>query len=102
MNIISAKEVNDNLQNFFIVDIREPYEYQACNNQSVNIPMAEFCDRINELPTDKTIVLMCKSGNRAQALGNMLTTEHILEGVFVMKSGIEAWIQEVDQSLILD
>ena len=102
MNIISAIEVSNNRDLYFIVDIRERYEYEYVNIQTINIPMSEVCQRLNEFPKDKSLVLMCQSGNRASALCNLLIVDYGLTNIFVMEGGIKAWKEQVDNTLILD
>lgn len=102
MQFISAIEVSTNRDAYFIVDIREPYEYELVNIQTVNIPMSEVCQRLNELPKDQSIVLMCQSGNRAAALGNLLAVDFALSNVLVLDGGINAWKEQVDHSLQID
>ncbi len=105
MQLISAKELNKAKQNFNdyeIIDIREPYEYRACNISSMNVPMGEVCGRIAELPKNKKIVLMCRSGRRAEALANLLQTEFGFDEVYVLDGGILSWKEQVDDSLEID
>jgi rhodanese-related sulfurtransferase len=45
---------------------------------------------------------MCRSGKRAEALANLITTEGLINEVFIMNGGILAWIETVDTSLKLD
>lgn len=102
MKIVSPTEICANRDGYFIIDIREPYEYEVANIACINIPMAEVCDQLNDFPKDKTIVLMCQSGNRASALGNLLTVDFKLQNVVVMEGGIKAWKEQVDQTLLVD
>jgi rhodanese-related sulfurtransferase len=102
MNCISPLEVSKNPETYFILDIREPYEYEFVNIQTINIPMSEVCQRLQELPKDKTIVLMCQSGNRASALGNLLEVEFCITNILVMEGGIKAWKEQVDHTLKID
>lgn len=102
MQFLSPSEINSNKTEFYIIDIREKYEYDFSNIQCINIPMAELCNRIQELPKNKKIVLMCKSGKRASALGNLLTIDYALENIVVMEGGIEAWREQVEPTLILE
>ena len=51
-----------------LVDVREPYEYQAVRaNGAVPMPMSEFATRHEELPKDRPIFVICASGNRSAA-----------------------------------
>jgi len=102
MKIVSPNEVCANRDGYYIIDIREPYEYEVANIKCPNIPMAEVCDQLNDLPKDKIVVLMCQSGNRASALGNLLTVDFELQNVAVMEGGIKAWKEQVDQTLLID
>lgn len=95
MKYISVSELNKHSENYYIVDIRERYEYEFGNIGSVNIPMGEVFKRLEELPKDKHIVFMCKSGKRASALVNLLITEFHLENCSIMEGGIEAWQQVI-------
>lgn len=102
MQFLNPTEINSKRNEFFIVDIREKYEYDFCNINCLNIPMAEMCDRVSELPKNQIIVIMCKSGKRASALGNLLTVDYQLTNIVVMEGGIEAWRDQVEPTLILE
>lgn len=58
---------NVNLNEATIVDVREPYEFQAGKVEgSINIPLGQVPERINEFKTmKKPLVLCCASGNRS-------------------------------------
>ena len=50
----------------YIIDVRERNEYELSHlNTSVNIPMSEIRQRIDEIPTDKPVYLHCRSGQRS-------------------------------------
>lgn len=82
-----------------LLDIREPYEHDICSIGGKQIPMADVISRMDELPADTKIVVMCRSGKRAEALANLLITEHGKDDVSVLTGGILGWIDEVDNSL---
>lgn len=50
-----------------IVDVRSPeeWEYDGHADCSVNYPLDEISNRIDELRTYERVVLVCRSGNRA-------------------------------------
>ena len=49
-----------------ILDVRTPAEYaQACNPQSINIPLDQLEVRISELDPSRPIVVCCASGTRS-------------------------------------
>ena len=50
----------------FILDVREPAELAVENvPEAVNIPLGPLSSRLNELPRDKVIHVICRSGQRA-------------------------------------
>ncbi len=104
MKFITAIELKKRMdagENICVIDIREPYEYQFCNIGSLHIPMADLASQIDKLPEKSTKVLMCKSGKRAEALGNLITVEFGID-VLILEGGITAWKEEVDNFLELD
>lgn len=66
----------DNLiaKNEFILDVREPFEISLGTiNNSINIPLGEIRDRINEIPKNKTIYAYCQVGLRGYIACRLLT-----------------------------
>lgn len=50
----------------FFLDVREPGEWTQIHIPgSVLIPLAQLQSRLDELPRDKEIVVVCRSGNRS-------------------------------------
>lgn len=99
---ISATELKSELDNnkrLTILDIREPYECDICKIDAMQIPMAEVSDRLDEIPRNQTLVILCRSGKRAVAVANIMSTEHGYNNLAVLKGGILAWIEEVDDQL---
>jgi adenylyltransferase/sulfurtransferase len=85
-----------------IVDVRENYEYSNCNIGFINIPMGEISERVNEIPREKKVIVMCQSGRRAEAVANLLETEYGMHSIYIMEGGISAWKEQLDQTLQLD
>ncbi|MBU3660758.1 MAG: rhodanese-like domain-containing protein [Flavobacteriales bacterium] len=85
-----------------IIDVRENYEFTNCNIGFLHIPMGEINERIDEIPSDKKIIIMCQSGRRAEAVANLLETEYNLKPIYIMEGGINAWKEKIDQTLQLD
>jgi sulfur-carrier protein adenylyltransferase/sulfurtransferase len=89
----------DSAQPTFVLDVREPQEFQICRIPgSTLIPLGQLGERLAELPTDgREIVVHCKGGTRS-AKAVRLLQEH---GVAAknLKGGILAWIDRVDPKL---
>src|SRR6056297_3839468 len=76
-NQVRVTEVRDLVEkDAFIIDVREEDEYEEGHLvNSVNIPLSQFRDRLDEIPKDKPVYLHCRSSQRSynavRALGNM-------------------------------
>lgn len=101
MKYCSVEEVNKevDLGRMAILDVREPYEMEICSIDALHIPMGEICDRIEEIPTNKTIAVLCKTGKRAEAVANLMCVEFGFTDVVVVEGGIVAWIEKVANHL---
>jgi adenylyltransferase/sulfurtransferase len=82
----------------FILDVREPNEYQINRIPgSTLIPLGELPRRYQELPRDREIVAQCKMGGRSAKAMDFLKTVGFTH-VKNLKGGILEWIDKVDPS----
>jgi molybdopterin/thiamine biosynthesis adenylyltransferase/rhodanese-related sulfurtransferase len=82
----------------FILDVREPNEYQINKIPgSTLIPLGELPRRYQELPKDRQIVAQCKMGGRSAKAQDFLKTVGFSD-VLNLKGGILKWIDDVDPS----
>lgn len=75
----------------FVLDVRtveEWNEYRAPN--TTLIPLDQLASRLNELPRDRQIVVVCRSGNRSQE-GRDILLEAGFEQVTSMRGGLNEW-----------
>jgi len=57
-------------ENLFVLDVREPHEYQIANLGGYLIPLGDLPKRVSELDSSREIVAHCRSGVRsAKAVG---------------------------------
>ncbi len=83
----SVKERDD----VVLIDVREQWEYDEGHIPGITlIPMNEVADRLSEIPTDKTVILTCRSGNRSGQVAEFLRGEGY-DNVHNMEGGILAW-----------
>ena len=84
---------------FVLVDVREPHEWEICNIEGARlIPMSEFESRIDELDPDMDIVVHCKMGGRSASVQDVLNANGF-GNVKNMVGGITRWADEVDSSM---
>jgi molybdopterin/thiamine biosynthesis adenylyltransferase/rhodanese-related sulfurtransferase/molybdopterin converting factor small subunit len=95
---IDVKAKIDRGDNFVLIDVREPHEYQICNIPSAKlIPLGQLPQRLDELDRDIEIVAHCKSGMRSAKAVDILTKSGFRARN--MKGGILAWSDQVDRSV---
>jgi rhodanese-related sulfurtransferase len=74
-----------------VIDVREQWEYDAGHIPGVTlIPMNDVPARLSEIPTDKTVIVTCRSGNRSGQVTNFLRDQGY-DNVHNMEGGILAW-----------
>jgi sulfur-carrier protein adenylyltransferase/sulfurtransferase len=79
----------------FILDVREPHEYQICNLNGKLIPLGELPRRVSELDSSVEMVVHCRSGKRSADAIHFLQTAGFKK-LLNLKGGVLAWADEVD------
>ena len=99
---ITVKELKnkfDNNEDFMLLDVRNIQEVLFSKiNGSMHIPMNEIMSRINELDSNKEIIIQCKSGKRSARVCEYLMTQNF-NNVKNLTGGIIAWADEIDNSI---
>jgi len=95
---ITPKELKARLDrgdDLFILDVREPHEYQICHLDGHLIPLGDLPRRVNELDSSREIVAHCRSGKRSADAVAFLKQAGFKK-IWNLKGGILAWSDEVD------
>ena len=82
----------------FILDVREPHEYQLCNLGGLLIPLNTLPARLRELDPDCEIVVHCRSGARSAKAVELLQANGF-KNVKNLAGGILAWSAKIDPSM---
>jgi sulfur-carrier protein adenylyltransferase/sulfurtransferase len=84
----------------FILDVREPHEYQIVNIGAPLIPVGQLEQRLGEIPIGRNeeIVVHCKTGGRSQKASLALKAAGFTN-VKNLAGGITAWADKIDKSL---
>jgi molybdopterin/thiamine biosynthesis adenylyltransferase/rhodanese-related sulfurtransferase len=92
------KQRLDRGDDLFILDVREPHEYQICNLNGYLIPLGDVPKRVHELDSSREIVAHCRSGKRSAEAAEFLRKAGFRK-IWNLKGGILAWSDEVDPSV---
>ena len=80
-----------------IIDVRTPGEYRDEHIPGVvNIPLDELEKRIGEIPKDKKVVLICRTGSRS-AQGTRLLRSKGFNNVYNSTGGMSTWKGPVEK-----
>lgn len=97
LNFLSVERFTDGLkkgEQYVAIDVRTSAEtrlFRLSSPNSLAIPANQLFnpDQLALIPTDKPVVIICKSGARATAVGTAL--RHIgFDNVYILKGGFQA------------
>ncbi|MBZ5737272.1 adenylyltransferase/sulfurtransferase MoeZ [Nocardioides mangrovi] len=94
------KERAEGTRDFVLVDVREPNEYEINKIPgSILIPKGDFLNgsALEKLPSDKQIVMHCKSGVRSAETLAIVKGAGYADAVHV-GGGVVAWVNQIDPS----
>jgi adenylyltransferase/sulfurtransferase len=88
----------DAQEDVFVLDVREPHEYQIVNLKGRLIPLGDLPTRVHELDSSREIVVHCKSGMRSAKAVDFLRKSGF-KRASNLTGGIIAWADRIDHSL---
>ncbi|MFN4250391.1 MULTISPECIES: rhodanese-like domain-containing protein [unclassified Deinococcus] len=94
MEDITVQEGQSRVQaGALLVDVREPNEFAEVHAEGATlIPLSEFEARFSELPKDRELVMICRSGARSARAGEYLKAQGYSQVVNVA-GGTLAWVE---------
>jgi adenylyltransferase/sulfurtransferase len=98
MSVKELKQRMDAGEDLFVLDVREPFEYQIANIGATLIPQGQVPQRLAEIDPAREIVVHCRSGARSQRIAEFLAASGYTR-VSNLAGGILAWSDEIDASV---
>ena len=98
---MSAPELAAHLESAspLLLDVREPWEFDTCHiDGSINVPMGQVPQRIDELQDADEIIVICHHGVRSQQVIWYLQ-QHEFDDLVNLDGGVDAWARSVDTSM---
>lgn len=88
MEVVDVEKFKNNPDQYTILDIRNSSEFKSepIFPAAKNIPLGELRERINEIPTDKPVIVHCAGGYRSAA-GSSIVNEAIGDKIPVFDLG---------------
>ena len=99
---ISPRDLKDRLDSPnppVVLDVREPAEIAIARMPgAIEIPMNEVPRRLEEIPSEREVVVVCHHGMRSAQVASFLV-DRGRTGVLNLSGGIDAWSLQVDPSV---
>ena len=101
--VIDSEELMERLasdEDLYLLDVRQPNELlESKIDDSINVPLAEIFkpNGMDGIPTDKPVVVICGSGNRATIASYALAQEGI--DFQILEGGINAWNTQIQSGM---
>lgn len=98
ITVEELKAMIDGNQEFQLIDVREPFEYEVSNLNGINIPLAGVLLEADKIDKTIPVVVHCRSGKRsAQAIS--LLEQQGYDNLSNLQGGILAWQEEIDPDI---
>jgi sulfur-carrier protein adenylyltransferase/sulfurtransferase len=90
------KQRIDRKENFLLIDVREPHEYQICRIESATLmPMRTIPANLQQLDTDEEVICYCHHGMRSLDVVVWLQGQGV-RSARSLAGGIDRWSLEID------
>jgi molybdopterin/thiamine biosynthesis adenylyltransferase/rhodanese-related sulfurtransferase len=86
-------------EDFTLIDVREPYEYEIANLGGKQIPLGQIAQAAKQIPKDKKVIVHCRSGKRSADAIRELQNLYGFDNLYNLKGGILAWAKEIDETV---
>jgi len=98
---IDLKNKIDNKDDFLLIDVRESSEIEISKiKESIHIPMAEIPNNIDQINSNKLVIVMCKSGGRSANVCKYLI-QNGFQDIYNLNGGIIKWALEIDSDMLI-
>jgi adenylyltransferase/sulfurtransferase len=99
ISALELKALRDSADPPILIDVREPHEREICSIGGELIPLGQIKARHAEIPTDRKVIIYCRSGARSGRAVEDLQSELNFKNLYNLEGGILGWIEAVDPTL---
>lgn len=99
VTVQELKAMKDAGEDFQLIDVREPHEFDICNLDGELIPQGDIPNSVEHISKDKKVVIHCRSGARSGNMVQWLEKNHGFTNLYNLKGGVLAWAKEIDSSM---
>lgn len=95
----TLKNYLDAKMNMTLLDVREPFEFNLCKIEgSINLPLSNLPQALQQMPKDKPIVTICHHGVRSMRAALLLKENGF--DVVSLQGGTDTWAHVIDPRMV--
>ena len=98
ISVTELRTLQEKNENFLLLDVREPFEYDICNLGGKLMPLQELPLKIAELDQNQLTIIHCRSGGRSKKACEFLKTKGFTK-IKNLTGGILAWREKMDPTM---
>jgi len=99
MTVTALAEWRRQGRRFRVLDVREPWEVAICAlPETQNLPLGELGQRLQEVPCDLPVVVVCHHGGRSAHATRFLRARGLSQ-VVNLAGGIDQWARVVEPDM---
>ncbi len=101
---VSVQELASLLANgsdLVLIDVREPYEYEAGNLGGTPMPLSQIDSFVHDIPRNGEVIVHCKSGARSTRAIALLTEKYGYSNLKNLEGGALAWKERINPELVV-
>jgi rhodanese-related sulfurtransferase len=99
VTVEELKKMIDGKEDFQLIDVREPAEFESANLKGELIPLSSVPQNVDKISKGKKVVVHCRSGKRSANAITFLENNHGYTNLYNLAGGILAWKDKIDPSL---
>ncbi len=88
-NALTFASIKHELANYFLVDVREPWEHEEFNIGGINITLYDLINNLEKLKVNKPILFYCATGSRSHTGRKLLVELLSNQKIYTLKDGID-------------
>lgn len=96
LSVAEFVELQNSDEPFQLIDVREDFEYEIANIEGIHIPLADVEEEVDQIVSDKKVVVHCKAGSRSKKAIELLEKEFGFSNLYNLTGGIDAYFEEVE------
>jgi len=82
-----------------VVDVREKWELDVCGlDKSLHVPLGDLPSRAGELPKDKPLIMLCRTGRRSLQAALWLRSQGYAQAIN-LRGGVHQWSDDIDPTM---